>query len=276
MSDLATTPLTLANGLRTRLLDTGGPGAPIVLLHGLALAIEIWGKVIPELARDFRVIAFDLPGFGQADRPDAAYDAAFFVEQVVAAMDALRLERAHIIGSSLGASTVVRMSVAHQHRIDRAIIMAPGGFGRDANIALRAPTLPLIGYPLGKPTWLSNAFALRLAMADKSLATRDLIDLMNAYTQIDGTHRSFVRTVKAGLGPFGVRERPSFAAAARGLQRPTLVLWGEQDWVFPAKQAKIASALIEGARVKRIEGCGHYPHWETPARFLAEVRAFLL
>ncbi|MGE0739711.1 MAG: alpha/beta fold hydrolase [Hyphomonadaceae bacterium] len=271
-----TRDFTLANGLRTRLLDTGGDGPPVILLHGLALAIEIWGKVIADLARDWRVIAFDLPGFGAADRPDAAYDGAFFVAQVVAAMDALSLERAHIIGSSLGASTLVRMSAQHQHRIDRAVLMAPGGFGRDANLALRAPTLPLIGYPLGKPTWLSNAFALRLAMADTRFATRDLIDLMNGYTQRPGSHRAFVRTVKAGLGPFGVRERPSFAAAARAFHRPVLVLWGEQDWVFPVAQAEIARALLPDVRVERLDRCGHYPHWETPDRFLAHVRAFLL
>lgn len=275
MFDLPTRRLTLANGLTTRLHDSGGPGAAIVLLHGLALAIEIWGKVIPKLAETYRVITFDFPGYGEADRPDARYDAAFFVAQTVATMDALGLQRAHIIGSSLGASTVVRMSADHQHRIDHAVLMAPGGFGRAAHIALRAPTLPLIGYPLGKPTWLSNAFALRLSMADPRVATRALIDCMNVYTQRPGTHRAFVRTVKAGLGPFGVRERPSFASAAKQLERPTLVLWGEQDHIFPVKQAKIASALLPNARVERITNCGHYPHWEQPARFLAEVEAFL-
>lgn len=275
MLDLATQRITLANGLSTRVLDTGGAGTPVVLLHGLALAIEIWSKVVADLAQAHRVIAFDFPGFGQADRPDGAYDAAFFVDQVVATMDALGLARAHIVGSSLGASTVVRMSVGHQHRLDRAVLMAPGGFGRAAHPVLRIPTVPLIGYPLGKPTWLSNAYALRLSMADTRFATRDLIDLMNGYTQRAGTHRAFVRTVKAGLGPFGVRERPSFAAAAKGLARPTLVLWGEQDRVFPVAQAESARALISDVRVERIDRCGHYPHWEAPARFVDVVSDFL-
>lgn len=275
MFDLPMKRLTLANGLRTRVFDSGGAGVPVLLLHGLALAIEIWGKVIPTLASRTRVVAFDFPGYGEADRPDAAYDAAFFVEQVIAAMDALNLGRAHIVGSSLGASTVVRMSVAHAHRIDRAVIMAPGGFGRAAHPVLRIPTLPLIGFPLGRPTWLSNAYALRLSMANPTFATRDLIDLMNSYTTKPGTHRAFVRTVKSGLGPFGVRERPSFAAAARGLTRPTLVLWGEQDRVFPVAQAEIARGLLPDARIVRLPRCGHYPHWEQPARFLEEVGAFL-
>jgi pimeloyl-ACP methyl ester carboxylesterase len=273
--ELDTKPFTLANGLRTRLLDTGGAGTPIILLHGLQLSIEIWGKIIPALARDWRVIAFDLPGFGHADRPDARYDGPFFAAQIASAMDALGLERAHLIGSSLGASSVVRMSVDHLSRIDHAILMAPGGFGRATNLMLRAPSLPLVGYALGTPTWLSNAFALRLAMADKRLATRALIDLMNTYSQRPGSHRAFVRTVQSGVGPFGARETESFAAAARAFHRPAFVLWGEQDAVFPVEQAEAARDLLRDVRITRLGDCGHYPHWEAPERFLAAVRDFL-
>jgi pimeloyl-ACP methyl ester carboxylesterase len=201
MFDLPVKRTTLGNGLKTRVFDSGGGGVPVLLLHGLSLSIEIWGKVIPGLAADRRVIAFDFPGFGDADRPDARYDSPFFVAQILALLDAMALERAHIIGSSLGGSALVRMSVAHADRVGSAVLMAPGGFGREANPALRLPTLPVIGYPMGKPTWLSNAFALRLAMADKRFATRALIDLVNSYSQRPGSHRAFVRTVKAGLTP---------------------------------------------------------------------------
>jgi len=273
--DFATKAMTLGNGLNTRVFDSGGGGVPVILLHGLSLSIEIWGKVIQELARDRRVIAFDFPGFGEADRPDAAYDSAFFVSQILALMDSMAIERAHIVGSSLGGSALVRMSVAHADRIDHAVLMAPGGFGRAANPALRLPTLPLIGYPLGKPTWLSNAFALRLAMASKTFATRELINLVNDYSQRPGSHRAFIRTVKAGLTPFGVRETDSFAEAARNFRRPVLVLWGEQDHVFPIAQAETARRLLPDVRVERIDGCGHYPHWERPDIFLNAVRTFL-
>ena len=85
----------------------------------------------------------------------------------------------------------------------------------------------------------------------------------------------FVRTVKSGLGPFGVRERPSFAAAAKNFHRPVLVIWGEQDRVFPVAQAEIARALLPDVRVEHIDRCGHYPHWEAPDQFLKAVSSFL-
>jgi pimeloyl-ACP methyl ester carboxylesterase len=273
--DLPAKPMRLPNGLATRVFDGKGAGAPVILLHGLALSIEIWGKVVADLAAKYRVIAFDFPGFGEADRPDAPYDSAFFGDQVIALMDALGLERAHIVGSSLGGSTLVRLSAQHLHRIDHAVLMAPGGFGRAANPLLRAPTLPLIGYALGKPTAFSNAFALRLSVADKGFATQDMIDLMTRYARRPGPHRAFVRTVKAGLTPFGVRGTESFLAAARDFRRPVLVLWGEQDHVFPIAQAEIARRTLPDVRVQRIDRCGHYPHWERPDIFLGAVSAFL-
>lgn len=274
MFDLPTSRLALDTGLTTRLFDSGGDSPPVILLHGLGLSLEIWAKVIPALTPSHRVIAFDFPGYGEADRPDAAYDGAFFAEQVRAVMDALNLPDATLIGSSLGASTVVRFSIRNLHRIRRAVLMAPGGFGREAHLMLRAPTLPVIGFPLGKPTWLSNAYALRLSMADPAFATRELIDLAADFAKRPGSHAAFVRTVTTGLGPFGVKGTDSFAEAAKAFNRPVLVLWGRQDRVFPVRQAQRAGKLLPDVRVEIIDRCGHYPQWETPERFCKEILAF--
>jgi hypothetical protein len=131
----------LVNGLTTRVLDTGGDKPTLVLIHGLANAIEIWSRVLTRLARRFRVLAFDLPGFGEANRPVAAYDAAFFVDQLKALLDTLAIERAHLVGSSLGAGVIVRFSGQNLDRIDRAVLAAPGGFGRETHPLMRVPGL---------------------------------------------------------------------------------------------------------------------------------------
>ena len=275
MFDLPTATLLLPNGLKTRLYDSGGPGIPFVLLHGLGLSLEIWGKVIPALSAQHRVIAFDFPGYGEADRPDAAYDGAFFADQVEALMDALALPEAYLVGSSLGASTIVRFSAGHLPRIRRAILMAPGGFGRDTHPVLRAPCMPLIGYALAKPTWLSNAYALRLSMADAKVATRALIDLAADFTGRLGGHRAFARTVTTGLSLSGVKNTEAFAETARVMHCPTLVLWGKQDRVFPVAQAQVAGRVLPDARVVEIDRCGHYPQWEQPERMAAEALAFV-
>lgn len=266
----------LANGLSTRVLDTGGAGRAVVLIHGLANSIEIWDRVLPALAARFRVVAFDLPGFGQASRPStAAYDAAFFADQLRALLDTLEIEQAHLVGSSLGASMIVRFSGQALQRIDKAVLAAPGGFGREANLLMRSPALPLIGEALGRPTPFNNALTLRLAMHDQRHVTPELLALTNRYASLPGSERSFVRTLRTGVGLLGVKERDSFEALARRLNRPTLVLWGRQDRVFPTRQSERAVALLPKSRRVLIDRCGHYPHWEQPEAFVSAVEEFL-
>ena len=116
--------ITLPNVYKTRLLDTDGPSGTPVLVHGRGNSHEIWDRVLPQLAHSFRVIAFDLPGFGEASRPDAVYNGPFFAAQIVALLDALGIERATLIGNSLSASAALDMSTIAPHRIQRAVYEA--------------------------------------------------------------------------------------------------------------------------------------------------------
>lgn len=268
-----TSRITLADGVTTRLFDSGGTGVPIILIHGLAASIEIWEKVIPGLAAKHRVIAFDLPGFGEADKPDAPYDAPYFVRQLKALMDALDIPKAHLVGSSLGGSLIVRFSEAHQDRIASATLAAPGGFGAGVHFFLRIPTLPVIGYMMAMPSKPVNAFAVQLAMANKVNATRELINMADRYSKLPGGHRAFYRTLNAVIGPTGVKDRDSFEAQAANLKVPTTLLWGEGDKLFSVKQSERASQLIPHAKLVRLPSCGHYPQWEKPQALVDAVQA---
>lgn len=265
------TLVSLVNGERTRIRDTGGDKPALVLVHGLANSIEIWDRVMPRLAERFRVIAFDLPGFGAASRPDAAYDAPFFAEQLLAVLDTLDLPHAHLVGSSLGASVIMRLSDSALDRIDRVVLAAPGGFGRRTHPLMRLPALPLIGDRLGRPTPFNNELTLKLAMHDSAQVTPKLLELTNRYASVPGSDRSFVRTLQSGVGLFGSKDRHG---AAR-LDRPALVMWGRQDRVFPPMYAHRALALLPQSTLCLIDRCGHYPHWERPDAFADAVEGFL-
>ena len=266
----------LINGLTTRVLDTGGDRPTLVLIHGLANAIEIWSRVLPRLADRFRVIAFDLPGFGEADRPVADYDSTFFVAQMKALFDTLGIDRAHLVGSALGACVIVRFSDENLARIDRAVLAAPGGFGRETHPLMRFPALPVVGDWLGRPTPANNGLTLRLAIHDRRNVTPELVELTNRYARKPGSDLSFVRTLQTGVGLFGVRERDSFEALARRFERRALVVWGRQDRVFPTHQSDRAVALLPLSERVLLDACGHYPQWEQPEAFAVAVERFLL
>ena len=265
----------LPNGLKTRLTDTGGGGTPIVLVHGLANAIEIWDRVLRRLAKSFRTIAFDLPGFGEASRPDAAYDGPFFAAQLKALLDRLGIERTHLVGSSLGASAIVHFSGIALERIDKAVLAAPGGFGRRTHLLMRIPSLPLIGPWLGRPSPSNNRRTIRLAMHDRRNATHALIAITDRYAAIPGSGLSFVRTLREGVGLLGSRNRDEVERVARAFNRPALVMWGRQDRVFPPEQAARAADFLPQSELQMIDECGHYPQWEQPEAFAAAVERFL-
>lgn len=266
--------LTLATGETTRLFDSGGNRPALVLVHGLANSLEIWDRVRDRLAKRYRVIAFDLPGFGCASRPDAAYDGAFFAAQLNALLDALDLKRPILVGNSLGASVVLRLSELAPRRIEKAVLAAPGGFGRRTNLTMRFPALPMIGSWLGRPTPFNNKLTLNLAIHDTSNVTPELMALTNRYAAIPGSSMSFVRTLQAGVGLGGSRDRVAVADIARTFEAPALIVWGRQDRVFPASQAESAARLMPRSEVLYIERCGHYPQWEQPDLFAAAIERF--
>src|SRR5438128_661518 len=95
-------------GVRARYRTAGEAGAPVVLVHGLGGSVEIWERTMPALARDHRVYAVDLVGFGRSDKPDAAYTIADLARFVRDFLDAAGLLRATLVGHSLGGATVLR------------------------------------------------------------------------------------------------------------------------------------------------------------------------
>lgn len=266
--------IALATGETTRVYDSGGTGPALVLVHALANSLEIWDRVRDRLAQKFRVIAFDLPGFGGASRPDAAYDGTFFAHQLRALLDAVDLRRCILVGNSLGASVIIHFAGLAPDRIERAVLAAPGGFGRKTNLLMRLPALPLIGSWLGRPTPSNNLTTLRLAIHDKLHITPGLIEITNRYAQVHGSERSFVRTLQAGVGLTGSRNRAAIARLALAFPAPALVVWGRQDRVFPPEHAECAVALLPGSTLKVIDACGHYPQWEQPDQFASAIEVF--
>ena len=263
--------LTLPSGNAVRCFDSGGDKPPVILLHGLSNSIEIWDRVIPTLARAFRVLAFDLLGFGQSDRPDAAYDSAFYLRELSGFLDAVGLKRAHLVGNSLGGGIVLRFAAAQPDRVASAAIAAPGGFGRQTNISMMIATLPVVGYALARPSSLNTSLTLRMVIHDPKHRTEELHRLMTRYGRMEGGHRAFHRALRSGVGPFGVIGRDRFAEAARQVTCPMLVLWGRQDRVFPYQQSKVAMRLLPTATHVPFDRCGHYPQWECADAFAEAV-----
>jgi pimeloyl-ACP methyl ester carboxylesterase len=271
-------------GLRTRILVEDGHGPvrdPIVLIHGVGGWAENWRPVMGALASAGRqVIAIDLPGFGQSERPRRVRyfgpDAAFYPRFVTGAMDVLGIERAHIAGNSMGGAVAYMTAVTAPSRTRSLVLVAPGGLGRDVAFFLRACSLPGFGLVARLPRPRSAAReVLRTCFYDAGRITPELYEEAERYG--NSSFPEFVRALSAGVGIRGVRRslRQAWMARSSLYPGPALVVWGREDLVLPLRHLADVHATLPQAQIALIERCGHMPQAERPEEFLAATLPFL-
>jgi pimeloyl-ACP methyl ester carboxylesterase len=272
-------------GLRTRVLVEEGRGEvrePIMLIHGVGGWAENWRPVMAALASTGRqVLALDLPGFGQSERPQRVRyfgpDEAFYPRFVIAAMDVLGIERAHIAGNSMGGAVAYMTAVTAPTRTRSLILVAPGGLGRDVAFFLRACSLPgfgLVARLLPRPRGAVRE-GLRTCFYDAGRISPELYAEAERYGS--SSFPEFVRALSAGVGIRGVRRslRAAWVARASLYTGPALVVWGREDFVLPLRHLADVHATLPQAQIALIERCGHMPQAERPEEFLAATLPFL-
>lgn len=271
-------------GLRTRVLvEDGGVNdrEPVLLVHGVGGWAENWRPVMSALASTGRrTIALDLPGFGESEAPRRVRyfgpEDAFYPRFVLAAMDALDINRAHIAGNSMGGAVAYMTAVTAPARTRSLVLAAPGGLGRDVAFFLRACSLPGFGLVARLPRPRRAARdALRTCFYDARRITPELYDEAERYG--NRSFPEFIRALSAGVGIRGVRRslRSAWVARATEYTGPALVVWGREDYVLPLRHLADVHATLPQAQIALIDRCGHMPQAERPDEFLAATLPFL-
>jgi len=273
-----------AHTVRAGELDTfyleAGEGPAVVLLHGLGATTASMLPTLADLARDHRVLAPDLPGFGESEKPVRAYDPPFFAQWLEAFLDAVGVERAIVVGNSMGGRIAIEIGLAAPERVDRLVLFAPSlAFKRfrEATPLVRLLAAELGAMPLFVPRTLVMT-ALRMLFARPE---RLRVEWYEAAAD------EFVRVFASARG------RMAFFSAARqiyleeahgeagfwerlaGLTRPALFLWGDRDQLVPWRFAPHVETALPAAHSIVLEDCGHVPQFEHPERTHALVRDFL-
>jgi pimeloyl-ACP methyl ester carboxylesterase len=271
-------------GLRTRVLVEDGRAndrEPVLLVHGVGGWAENWRPVISALASTGRqIVALDLPGFGQSEAPRRVRyfgpDEAFYPRFVLGAMDALGIERAHIVGNSMGGTIAYMTAVTAPTRTRSVVLVAPGGLGRDVAFFLRACSLPGFGLVARLPRPRRAARdVLRTCFYDAGRISKELYEEAERYG--NNSFPEFVRALSAGVGIRGVRRslRAAWVARSSLYAGPALVVWGREDFVLPLRHLADVQETLPQAQIALIEHCGHMPQAERPEEFLAATLPFL-
>ena len=270
---------TTIHGYRRAYVLTGS-GPAVLLLHGIGDSSDTWRRIIPDLAADHTVIAPDLLGHGRSDRPRADYSIAAYACGMRDLLSVLDIERATIVGHSLGGGVAMQFAYQFPERCDRLVLVASGGVGRQTNPFLQLlatpgmeSVLPVLTAPGIRHAGAAMIRALKALRTDLGRDADDLIRLFDALPD-RMARNAFLRTLRATVDRHGqVITMLDRCYLTEGM--PTLLLWGGRDAVIPADHGRIVHAAMPGSRLEIFPDAGHFPHHAEPERFLAVVRDFL-
>jgi len=241
-----------------------GQGSPVLLLHGVGGSHEMWLPIVPDLARSHRVIAADHRGHGASDKPRGSYAISLFCLDWLALMDALKVDRAHLVGLSMGGAIAMRLAVEHPERVSSLVLVDTWAFPHPEFLALLRRRLE------------------RLALGDLAAYADEAIPQVYSPAFIAANPEAMAqyRGRVAKLNSDSVRAAVDACIThdMRGRQAeikaPTLVVVGSEDCLTPPYHSEYLARTIPRARLVVIQGSGHIPHLERPREFLKVVGDF--
>ncbi len=274
-----------AGRLKLSTLTMGEGAEHVLLLHGLGGAKSSFYDTAAALSRRYRVHAIDLPGFGGSSKPPLArYDAPFFARTVLAAMDSMGIDRAHIVGNSMGGRVAIEIGLEHPERVGGLALLCPAvAFVRrewHPVVRVLRPEFGLLPHSLGRNRIESQFWSM--------FADRDLVDPTVADIAVDEFERIY-RNAGARLAfltsarnvylerPFG---RGGFYPRLAHLAPPAMFVWSSHDKLIPPGFQRHVERWLPSAEQILLDGCGHVPQVERPdhtngllERFFARVDA---
>ena len=265
-----------------RAFRIAGSGPVILLIHGIGDNSTTWTTVQAKLAQRFTVIAVDLLGHGQSDKPRADYSIAAYANGMRDLLSVLDIERATVVGHSLGGGVAMQFAYQFPQLVERLVLVGAGGVTKDVNVALRLASLPmgsealaLLRLPLVLPALQIFGRAAGLVLGSTAVG-RDLPDVLRILADLPEPMASsaFTRTLRAVVDWRGqsvtMLDRCYLTQSV-----PVQIIWGAEDVVVPVSHARMAHAAMPGSRLEIFEQSGHFPFHDDPDKFIELVERFI-
>lgn len=261
-NDVQLREVTLPSGVRLQYAETGRPdGEPIILLHGYTDSWFSYSRILPLLAPKYRAISVTQRGHGDSDRP-GSYTPQDFAADVDGLMQALGIERATIVGHSMGSFIAQTVAIEYPARVKKLVLVGSATVaGNEGVLGLRDAVQTLtdpVPYDFAYDFQASTVFVpvpddfLRTAVSESlKLPAQEWKDVLDGLIAMRNADR------------------------LDEIQAPTRVIWGEQDGIFPRGEQDALIAAIPNATLSVYAATGHAPHWERPADFARELEKFV-
>ena len=276
------------DGVRVRYTDTGEPeakadastdakanananaGRPtVVLVHGFASALEVWGAVAPALARTHRVIALDLKGFGWTDRPEGDYSPEAQAKLVLRLLDQRGVSRTAIVAHSWGSSIALAASMQAPERVTKIALYDAWVYEEQLPTFFHWARAEGVGEALFGLYYKQRVDErIGLAFFDKKYVTEQLVESVEEAVDRPGT-------VAAALAAVRGQNYSEAERRYRGIDKPTLLMWGREDLVTPLKYGERLARDLPNAKLVTYPRCGHFPMIEAISASNRDLALFL-
>jgi len=257
-----------------------GSGPPVVLIHGMLNSSSHWQAVALDLASDHTVIAPDLIGHGDSAAPRGDYSLGAHAASIRDLLTAIGIERASIVGHSLGGGVAMQFFYQFPQRVERLVLISSGGLGREVSPLLRTAALPGISTLLSmtiQPRLLAALASTGRRMRERSLGggvhvqaiARALRPLENA-----DARQAFLTTLRSVIDVHGQRVSATDRLYLLD-EMPTLIVWGERDHTIPLAHGRRAHEAIPHSFFRTLADVAHFPHLEDPEALSLVLREFI-
>ncbi len=249
--------------LKTTYLLSGN-GKPVILLHGAGAGAVTWYPSINTISKNFQVIAPDIVGYGESDKPDAPYNRPYFSNWLKDFMKELGISKAHIVGLSQGGAIALQFAIDNAAMVDKLVVVDAAGLGAKVSF------WPLLGtiWMNSFPSAMANRFNSRYILHKPVNRDPNHSSYSIAVLKYKGGQNAF----KQGRGT-AVSKIPE--EALKQIKNETLIIWGKEDQLFPVAYGEAAAQIIPKAKLNIIQEAGHLPLMDQPELFNTILEDFL-
>lgn len=265
-------PTTYANGIQIA-YEINGTGTPLLLIAGLGYNRRMWQQMVPELADHFQVITFDNRGVGGTDKPTGVYSADMLAADTVGLLDGLGIEKAAIMGHSMGGFVTQALALNYPQRLSHLILSATN-FGGPRHIPISPEALNVLLDITGDP----------IARLRRGIRVSTAPGFMERHPEVVEAWLEQRRQNPLEMGPYQsqmaigmglLSEESCFEHRLSVIDVPTLILFGEHDRVVPTGNAQLLASKIRQSEIVTLPGAGHFFPYEVPAQANAAIIHFL-